>query len=360
MHTIKRLTLLVLALSLTAGLGCSHIGPGTITRDRFDYIGAMSDSWKQQMLYNMVKMRYGDAPVFLEVGSVINQYAIETDFNATASWQAPLAGNSNALGVGAVGRYLDRPTITYSPLVGEKFARQLIRPIPPTGILSLIESGYPIDMVIRLCVSSINGVRNRYGGATRGFPSAPEFYPLLERLRRIQDSGAVSLRTQKNGEMEGTVMVFRGKVDPAIQEDILFVRKTLQLDPEGEEFRIVYGAVSKDDKEIAIQSRSIMQILIDIASNIEVPPTHLAEKRVSQAMTGDTFQGAPVPPLVIIHSSPDKPCDAFVAVPFQGHWFWIDDRDMRSKLIFSFMMLLFSLTETGVKDNAPVITIPVG
>jgi len=360
MHTVNRLTLLAFALSLTVGLGCSHIGPGTVTRDRFDYIGALSDSWKQQMLYNMVKVRYGDAPVFLEVGSVINQYAIETDFSATASWQAPLAGNSNTLGIGAVGKYLDRPTITYNPLSGEKFARQLMRPIPPTGILSLIESGYPIDMVIRLCASSVNGIRNRYGGAARGIAADPEFYPLLERLRRIQDSGAVSLRTQKNGEMEGTVMVFRGKVDTAILEDIEFVRKTLRIDPAGEEFRIVYGSVSKDDKEIAILSRSIMQIMIDIASNIEVPPAHMSEKRVSPAMPEDTFQGAPVSPLVNIHSSPDKPCDAFVSIPFHGQWFWIDDRDMRSKQIFSFLLLLFSLTETGGKDNAPIITIPVG
>ena len=360
MHTVKRIVLLALALSITAGLGCSHIGPGTVARDRFDYIGALSDSWKQQMLYNIVKVRYGDAPVFLEVASLINQYAIETDINIAATWQAPQSFNSNILAVGATGRYLDRPTISYSPVSGEKFARQLMKPIPPTGILSLIESGYPIDLVIRLCANSVNGVRNRYGGAARGSAADPEFYPLLERLRRIQDSGAVSLRTQRNGEMEGTVMVFRGKVDPAVMEDIQFVRKTLGIDPGGEEFRIVYGSVSKDNKEIAILSRSILQIIIDVASNIEVPPADAAEKRVSPTMPDDTYKGVPVPPLIVVHSSPDKPCDAFISIPFRGNWFWIDDHDMRSKNIFSFLMLLFSLTETGGKENAPIITIPVG
>jgi hypothetical protein len=47
--------------------GCASIGPGTVTRDRFDYVTAISDSWKSQMLFNLVKLRYGDAPVFLDV-----------------------------------------------------------------------------------------------------------------------------------------------------------------------------------------------------------------------------------------------------------------------------------------------------
>ena len=35
------------AILLLVGLsGCASIGPGTISRDRFDYITAISDSWK--------------------------------------------------------------------------------------------------------------------------------------------------------------------------------------------------------------------------------------------------------------------------------------------------------------------------
>jgi len=51
---------------------CAGIGPPTVSRDRFDYTTAISQSWKSQMLLNLVKLRYGDTPVLLDVASGIN------------------------------------------------------------------------------------------------------------------------------------------------------------------------------------------------------------------------------------------------------------------------------------------------
>ena len=55
---------------------CEH-RPQHHSKDRFDYITAISDSGKSQMLLNVVKLRYGDTPVFLDMSSVINQYTVE-------------------------------------------------------------------------------------------------------------------------------------------------------------------------------------------------------------------------------------------------------------------------------------------
>jgi hypothetical protein len=67
-----------------------------------------------------------------------------------------------------------------------------------------------------------------------------------------------------------------------------------------------------------------------------------------------------VAPLIRIHSSPENPRDAFAAVPYQQDWYWIDDKDLASKRLFSFIMFLFTLTETGDRQGAPIITVPVG
>ena len=360
MNFIKRLTLTVLSLGVMVLSGCASIGPKTVVHDRFDYMGAIGESWKQQMLINTVKLRYGDTPVFLDVASVISQYQIGAQVSASAQWQAPLTGNANTFDVGGAAVYADRPTITYTPLSGEKFTRSLMKPIPPPAILSLIQAGYPIDIVLRVCVHGVNGIRNRYGGAARARSADPEFYPLLQRLRRIQDSGAIGMRVQKTNEMEGVLMSFRGKVEPSVQEDILFVRNVLGLDPSAGEIMIAYGSVAKDNKELAILTRSMLEIIIDLASYIDVPSAHVEEKRVIQSMPEETVQGLPVPQLIRIYSSPDRPTDAFIAVPYRDYWFWIDDRDYRSKALFTFLMFIFSLTETGGKEGAPIITVPAG
>jgi hypothetical protein len=360
MDFVKRLILAALSFSLSSLWGCTGIGPRTVVHDRFDYTAAIGDSWKEQMLINTVKLRYGDTPVFLDVASVISQYQIGAGVNASAQWQAPLTDNANTFGIGGAALYSDRPTITYTPLSGEKFTRSLMKPIPPTAVLSLIQGGYPVDLVLRICVHSVNGIRNRYGGAARARSADSDFYPLIKSLRRIQDSGAMGLRVQKTNEMEGVIMSFRGKFDPSVDEEILSVRKTLGIDTSAGEFAVVYGSVAKDDKELALLTRSMLEIIIDLASYIEVPPLHVEEKRVMPSMPEETAQGVPVPQLIKINSSPDRPVDAFIAVPYRNHWFWIDDRDFRSKALFSFLMFIFSLTETGGKEGAPIITVPAG
>ena len=46
-------------------------------------------------------------------------------------------------------------------------------------------------------------------------------------------------------------------------------------------------------------------------------------------------------------------------IRYHDRWFWIDYRDFRSKALFTFLYFLTSLTETGVKEGAPIVTIPI-
>jgi len=351
----KNLQFLGMAAILMIFAGCSGIGPGTVARDRFDYTSAISESWKRQMLLNIVKIRYGDAPIFLDVASIINQYQLTTDLNASYSWTAPFLSNPR---VGVDGNFVDRPTITYNPLTGEKFARNLMTPVAPATVMSLIEGGYPIDLVFRILVHSVNGIQNSFGGGARARKADPEFYVILDKMRRIQTTGAVALRVKRTENREALMMVFRKRVDKEMEQEGREVRRMLGLKEEGGEFRVVYGSAPANDEEVALLTRSILEVLSDISGTVEVPADHVAEKRVLPTIEpdGEGIKGT----MIRILCSTAKPDDDFAAVPYRGRWFWIDDRDYRSKRLFSFLMFAMTLTETGGKEGAPIVTINAG
>ena len=341
---------------LVLAAGCRSVGPSTLNRDRMGYLEALSDSWKHQMLLNLVKTRYADAPVFLDVASLISQYSVEGDVSLGAGWNSHPAYAADQ-SIGASGKFTDRPTITYSPLTGEKFARSFMRPIPPAAVMQMIESGYRADLVMRVCVQAVNGLHNRRGNSPQPCDADPDFHRLIAKLTAIQQAGRLAVRLQEQADKTMVMIVFEPKDDAVAQENVAEVSGLLGLAPGTREIRVVYGSAASTNTEIAIQTRSMLQILVDLAAQIEVPEPDVAEQRVSPTFRGDPAHGALSEPILRIRSSSGKPADAFVAVPYRGHWFWIDDQDVASKSIFSFLMFMFSLTETGGKGEAPVVTI---
>jgi hypothetical protein len=104
-------------------------------------------------------------------------------------------------------------------------------------------------------------------------------------------------------------------------------------------------------------SRSILQVLIDLASQFDVPEVDLAEGSV-YGVQRTPQQKRMFPPLLTVRCGPSAPGNAYVSVHYRNHWFWVEDRDIQSKQMFNFTMLLFSLTETGAAQAAPIVTIP--
>lgn len=349
---------LALLASLVAA-SCGTIGPESITRDRTDYTDAVASSWKEQTLHNIVRLRYGDAPVFLDVSSLISQYQLEGTVNAAGTLYTGAPPTSNSVTLGAAGRYIERPTVTYTPVQGEKFTRSLLRPVPPAALFQLVQAGYPIDLVFQLTTRSINQVYNRTLRPLARRDADPRFYALLDALRRIQLSGAVDLRIEKRGPEDAAIIGLRQNVPPPIEQDTRFVRETLSLDPDTSEFNLVYGAVARNDREVAMLSRSMFEILQELGAGAEAPARHIEEGRTASNVVLPANSNPRDAPLVVIRSGADRPESAFTAVHYRNRWFWIDDRDLRSKSIFSFLMLLFSLAETGVATQAPLVTIPL-
>ena len=347
----------VFCLSALLLMACASVGPPTIARDRFDYVASISDSWKRQMLLNLLKVRYTDAPVFMDISSVINSYSLEGDIALGGQLTPTGRAGDTFASLGVTGKYADKPTISYQPLAGDKFARNLMAPIPVTGVLLLVQSGYPADMVFRICVNTINGLENSYGGPGNPRAGSPKFRELMTALRESQAAGGSGMRLKPIKDTTITVMHLYPTTDNDIVAPNRKVRALLGLDASAQEFNVVYGSYPENDKEIAIQTRSILPVMIDFGSYIDVPETDLAEGRVYKPQRTPE-QIRLFPPLFNIRNGPLAPDDAFVSIRYRNQVFWIDDRDQQSKSMFNSLLLLFSLTETGQSQAAPLVTIP--
>ena len=110
----------LLLLPLLALAGCASIGPATVPRDRIGYLAAVGESWKEQTLLNIVRLRYGDAPTFLDVSSIISGYGLQGQLSAGGQVSSDRTNTipSGLATLGATGTYLDRPTISYTRRLG--------------------------------------------------------------------------------------------------------------------------------------------------------------------------------------------------------------------------------------------------
>jgi hypothetical protein len=337
---------------------CTNIGPGTLARDRFDYSSAITDSWKRQTLLNIVKLRYCDPPIFVDVGQIIAGYTLETGVSGSASTSggppgAAIGGFGGVLG-GAV-RFTDRPTITYVPMTGNKFVRGLMTPLPPEAVFQTIPSGWPADAVLLAAVSTINGLDNLKWDLRGTTPPEQSFLRALQLLREVQQAGGIGLRVQRSTTgAPSTVLVVRRNLTPELAAKSKELRTLLGLDQSAESFTLAFGGTSQGPGEIAVTTRSVLHIMMAMAMGVDVPEADIRDGRASPGLAADETLGR----LIRIHCSPEASAEASVSVQYRNQWYWLDDRDLASKRTFSFMMMLFTLADPGAAENSPVITIP--
>ena len=341
---------LLLLVILVMG-GCSF-GPNTVQRDRMGYVTAVSESLETQMLFNLAKIRYGNMPVFMDVSSIINQYTLEGFASVDSTWDRHPYNYTNAFGL--TGHYADKPTITYTPLTGDKFTRSLLKPVPPSAVLNFLQSGRSPDFLLRLCVQSINGIQNQ-GVNT---PAEPRFDRLVRLIARMQDAGGVMVKFGEGKEKDTSYLIITQSQDPNAAAERGELRDILKLNRDATEVSVVYGAAPANDTQVAMVTRSVLDIMVQVAMSADVPQKDIDEKRCypgSNVSHDPTYK-----PLARIHSGKSQPKDAAISVHYRDLWFWVDDRDLESKRMFSTLLLLVNLAEAGQPNAAPLITIPAG
>lgn len=351
-----------MTVSVSFLIGCSSIGPKTVPRDRFDYNTAIANSWKEQTLLNIVRLRYADMPLFVEIASVVGGYTLESSVNLGGTVSSENAIQGDFLSLGGAGKYTDRPTITYAPITGEKFNKSFMTPIPPSAILFLTESGWPPEMIFPIVLDSINGLRSYRGGGRHARMGDPEFYRAITLFQKIRSSGYTSMRVVKNkDEKEDTLIILRRKNIPdGIAELLQELEELLGLQPGIGELKVTYGDIAETNQELALQTMSMLRIMIAMALFIDVPPEHIQDGLTEPSLAQPHIEDSNMANFIKIHHAPNKPEGDFVSVRYKDYWFYIEDGDFYSKRAFTFLMVLFSLTESGGKQGLPLVTIPSG
>ena len=120
--------------------GCaSSFGPGALKQTHPAYNQAITKSVEEEMLQNLVRLRYRDSMSFLRISSVTASLTLATSAGLEANIVSGSGNNTISPDVG-IG-YSDEPTISYVPLQGEEFLKSVLTPISLEAILVMIQSG---------------------------------------------------------------------------------------------------------------------------------------------------------------------------------------------------------------------------
>lgn len=352
----------VALLCVLVGLGgCVNLGPRAMQAGRADWNAVLHDTTDEQLLANLVRLRYRDRPYFLEVTAVTTQYSFIPRASAVASFGSGDVDTEGNIGAGI--EYSEVPTISYIPLQGDDFARRLLTPVSLEALLLLGNSGWSVDRLLRLCVQRINGVPNAVTASGPTPDMAPEysdFHRVTRRLRELQLSGDLSLGFIQE---EQIVPVMRFSDKAKASDAYVELVDLLNLTPGQPYYRVSLAIDGAGPDTITFQTRSLNGILYYLSHGVVVPEAHQGAGLVTltQRDDGTAFDwSGMMASLFNIRVADRSPETAAVRVPYRGHWYYIADNDLSSKSTFSLLAQLFALQAGSGEGMSPVLTIPVG
>lgn len=337
--------------------GCSTVGPRSISAGRLKYVEAINRTEDEQILLSIVKGRYGETSSLLTVNGVAASMRFRADLGIEAGF--PGVGDTGEdLLIGGVA-YEENPTITYTPVQGERYTQQLLAPLPLNLLMMTLRSATARDRLFTLLVSRINDLRNP------GFLDSPETEPdprfirFNELLAKLRGTDIVQVFSSPKEKTEFDLLV--SGYSPAHSDEVVELMALLDLPPPEDlgadiVIPIHFGVTPAQSRMIAIMTRSTFDLLEILRAAVEVPQEHVqAGLAVTYPPLGLPGQG------IRIQSSKNKPPGHSPAVQFRGYWFYISENDLDSKAGFSVLRTLWSICMARSTDESkvPVLTIPV-
>lgn len=353
-----RLTRLVLTTMLLVGAaGCGlQVGPKTLESGRFDYNRSIAQSWNEQLLLNLVRLRYRDTPYFLEVSNVLSQ------FETTSSAGASIPFNMFSDGSASAGyEWIERPTISYAPLQGEDFVRRLLTPIQPSTLVLLGRGGWSLQRLMVCCVERLENLDNAHGASGPTPAVGPEFHDFQRAshlMRELQRHDLLTIDVLAESGSEEVRFRFQDDASAEQAAQIAELKQLLRLNREGE-----LGPQAQPASPVAMRPRSVLGVLFFLSHAVQPPAAHEEAGWVttSKNENGDPYDWlAATGGLLHVESARTAPADAFAVVRYHDHDFFIRNSDLESKSTFALLLYLFSLQASDVPASSTVLTVSAG
>ena len=351
----------VSTLSLPALLvGCQMLGPVALGVGRGAYNDVIARSGAEQTLGLIVRLRYADPIGLLTVSSVTAGLKFSAQAQSQAGFGSPQSYAGNLVPFSAGVGYEDSPTITYTPVDGNAFFREWLAPTT-TETLALVLQSAPQGALIALLVERMNGLRS---GGRVTVEERTAFYRAATLLAELRELGIASWAQQS--DKAGTYELMLSDYSPSHVSEVQELLRLLDLrgDPVRESvirIPMVMGVRDGKFEGLAVQTRSVAEIMRHASAGIEVPRDHIEEGLVDPS--GGSAGALAVPgPTLRIHSSRSSPKGANVAVQHRGWWYYVNDADLASKRTFLQIQMIFltRLSEAMRGNQAtPLLTIPV-
>ena len=337
--------------------GCTQLGPKVLTSGRPLYNIAVQETEAQQLLLNIVRQRYRDPVLFLDVTS------ISSGFSRSAS--ALVGGNTGNNSVNGTlgGSISENPFITYAPNTGEAFVRQMMTPLDLSTLALVVQAGWSIERTLLIVGSSVNQLRNvpNDRDPETGYL---KFHQAVSSLRDLQRSGKVSLGAEPGAEGEAPKLSILIAPDAVDSEPYRRVCESIKVNCDGKPLKLrqAIGRSSNSDTMV-LATRSMFSAMFFLATGVDVPGRDIASGVAprSSIVPGGPFDKAGTgESLFMVHSSDEEPELASVKVFYRGSWFYIADNDEDSKVTFALISMLVMLQSGNQAKITPLITLPVG
>lgn len=353
---IFRLKILLLLLAPCVA-GCAIVGPASIRGGRMAYNEAIVATNSQQVLAMIVRMRYGESTGLLAVTSVTANMHITANVGGEAGFgsSSGYEGNLVPLSVGVA--YEENPTISYAPIEGEQYLRELLSPMPLDLTVLLLNSLRDSPQATTLLLRSINGIQNPAFLGDDTVQVDPSFTRIVELLTELGREDQIVWTPDADGYLL-VILNDNGGITTQVRQ--LFDLLGLSPPPQDKEVITlpVHLGLGKPEKPaIHLHTRSLYDLFNIAAASVDVPQTDL-----KSGIAHPLNPLGPAGDCIHIQRAKNPPDTAVTAVKFKGWWYYIDGTDTSSKLTFR---MLESLTSVRIADTAlnrkaaPVLTVPV-